>query len=303
MTTSADNAPRIALVFGQDAPDAQTRALFDRVSGACARAENLPAPCCAFVSWTDDEGIRALNREYRNVDSATDVLSFPSVSYAPGQTARSAKKRLLREYDPEQNACALGDIVISRDHARAQAAQYGHSEERECAYLLAHALFHLMGYDHLTDTEKRSMRIMEEKALSQAGLCRVTNEELFERAYAAMQNAYVPFSHFRVGACLLCADGETTYTGCNIENSSYGLSNCAERTALFKAVSEGQREFLAIAVVAEKDMPWPCGACRQALYEFAPNLRVLVRCGDKTQEEPLSALLTHGFRPDEGVLG
>ena len=90
------------------------------------------------------------------------------------------------------------------------------------------------------------------------------------------------------------------FTGCNIENSSFGLTNCAERTALFKAVSEGAREFTAIAIASNGSMPYPCGACRQALNEFAPELRVLTIAGDgSTDDTTLRALLPHGFGPKD----
>lgn len=91
---------------------------------------------------------------------------------------------------------------------------------------------------------------------------------LIEEAKKARERAYVPYSKFKVGAALLAASGRI-YRGCNIENASYGLSNCAERTAIFKAVSEGETEFLALAVVADTKEPTaPCGACRQVMEEF-----------------------------------
>jgi cytidine deaminase len=93
---------------------------------------------------------------------------------------------------------------------------------------------------------------------------------LVSAAREAAANAYCPYSHYPVGAALLTADGQV-YTGCNVENISYGLSNCAERTALFKAVSSGCRAFVALAVAGgEKRAAPPCGACRQALSEFCP---------------------------------
>lgn len=104
----------------------------------------------------------------------------------------------------------------------------------------------------------------------------MTDRELLEIAKKAMLNAYAPYSNFKVGAALLCADG-TVFSGCNIENSSYGASNCAERTAIFKAVSEGYRDFSAIAIVSSSGgETFPCGICRQVLAEFAPNIRVLL---------------------------
>ena len=93
-------------------------------------------------------------------------------------------------------------------------------------------------------------------------------QRLINRAIVARETSYSPYSHFGVGAALLCEDGRI-YEGCNIENASYGLTNCAERTAIFKAVSEGQTKFKALAVVADTEGPCaPCGACRQVISEF-----------------------------------
>ena len=100
-------------------------------------------------------------------------------------------------------------------------------------------------------------------------------QNLMERAIKARENSYSPYSHFAVGAALLCEDG-TIYEGCNIENASYGLTNCAERTAIFKAVSEGHIKFKALAVVADTEGPCaPCGACRQVMAEFKIPLIIM----------------------------
>ena len=128
----------------------------------------------------------------------------------------------------------------------------------------------------------------------------IDDSELIAKAKVAMQFSYSPYSKFKVGACILSADGRT-FTGCNIENASYGATNCAERTALFKAVSEGATEFLAIAVVAEKAMPWPCAICRQVLNEFAPSIRVIVVHEDRKEEALLTELFPHAFGPNNGT--
>lgn len=100
-------------------------------------------------------------------------------------------------------------------------------------------------------------------------------QKLMDYAIKARENAYSPYSHFAVGAALLCEDG-TLYEGCNIENASYGLTNCAERTAIFKAVSEGHIKFKALAVVADTEGPCaPCGACRQVMAEFKIPLIIM----------------------------
>lgn len=99
-------------------------------------------------------------------------------------------------------------------------------------------------------------------------------QKLINRAIAAREKTYSPYSHFGVGAALVCEDG-SIYEGCNIENASYGLTNCAERTAIFKAVSEGHTKFKALAVVADTEGPCaPCGACRQVMREF--NIPIII---------------------------
>ena len=125
----------------------------------------------------------------------------------------------------------------------------------------------------------------------------MTPEKLIEKAEEARLHSYSPYSGFKVGAALLCSDG-TVYTGCNIENASFTPTICAERTALLKAVSEGCRDnWVAIAVAGRgEEFCWPCGSCRQMLYEFAPELRVLAVRGDGNFEEAkLSELLPCGF--------
>lgn len=128
--------------------------------------------------------------------------------------------------------------------------------------------------------------------------------DLIRRAFAARKFAYTPYSHFNVGAALLTRNGKV-YTGCNIENAGYTATNCAERTALFKAVSEGERQFSAIAIVGSKEgtvnelVTGPCGVCRQALYEFSgPDLTVIMA---RTEEDyivtTLGQLLPYGFGP------
>lgn len=100
-------------------------------------------------------------------------------------------------------------------------------------------------------------------------------QKLMDCAIKARENAYSPYSHFAVGAALLCEDG-TLYEGCNIENASYGLTNCAEQTAIFKAVSEGHIKFKALAVVADTEGPCAlCGACRQVMAEFKIPLIIM----------------------------
>ena len=125
----------------------------------------------------------------------------------------------------------------------------------------------------------------------------MTDQTLVDLAFSMLERSYAPYSNFPVGAALLCADG-SVFTGCNVENAAYGSTICAERTALVKAVSEGRRDgFERIAIAGRSgDYCWPCGACRQMLYEFAPDLTVLCARGDgQFVGLPLRELLPHGF--------
>ena len=124
----------------------------------------------------------------------------------------------------------------------------------------------------------------------------MTDEKLLEMAVEMLNFSYVPYSHYPVGAALLGKDGKV-YTGCNVENAAYGNTLCAERTALCKAISEGARAFDAIAIAAKGSAPFPCGACRQSLYEFAPDLRVMVTWDGIVRKTTLRELLPEGFGP------
>ena len=130
----------------------------------------------------------------------------------------------------------------------------------------------------------------------------VTQEELermLDMAYEAMKRAYVPYSHFQVGACVRASSGKY-YCGCNIENAAYTPTNCAERTAMFQAIYEGERSFDAIAIACSGKQPaFPCGVCRQVLNEFCDE-SLPVYCGNAAHEARLTtlgALLPDAFGP------
>ena len=141
--------------------------------------------------------------------------------------------------------------------------------------------------------KEKSMLILKKNP---KGSAIMTDKELIEISIKAQENAYVPYSKFKVGAALLCADG-TVYTGCNIENATYGATNCAERTAIFKAVSEGRRDFTAVAITSSGGgLTYPCGICRQVMAEFSPSMRIILcdRNGSIVTHT-LSELLPHSF--------
>lgn len=120
-------------------------------------------------------------------------------------------------------------------------------------------------------------------------------EELVELAGKVKEKAYVPYSRFHVGAVLVTENGDI-YEGCNIENASYSLTNCAERTAFFKAISEGERSFRAIAIVGDKNPCYPCGACRQVMAEFCDkDFEIILSGDDGVKVFKLSELLPYSF--------
>jgi cytidine deaminase len=126
----------------------------------------------------------------------------------------------------------------------------------------------------------------------------INREKLVLAAREARERAYAPYSNYRVGAALLTEDGQV-FTGCNVENAVYPAGNCAERVAIEKAVSEGNRRFVAIAVATDNGGT-PCGVCRQVMNEFAPNLIVILADAEGiTSEMPLQALLPHAFGPKD----
>lgn len=122
--------------------------------------------------------------------------------------------------------------------------------------------------------------------------------ELIERALEAQEKAYVPYSNFRVGAALITED-DKIFTGCNIEISSYSPTLCAERTAIFKAVSEGHKKIKAIAIVGDANFTYPCGVCRQVIREFGKDAKIIVaNSKDEYREYKLDELLPHSFGPE-----
>ena len=143
------------------------RALLERVIPAALDAEGVTVPCEVDVLFTDDAGIHEINLEQRGVDRPTDVLSFPMFELSPGD------KPSAEDADPATGLIPLGDMVLSLERAREQAAEYGHSVEREAAYLAVHSVLHLLGYDHMDEGPmKAQMRQREEAILGALGITR-----------------------------------------------------------------------------------------------------------------------------------
>ena len=154
----------------QGAPeDAQARLLLQRVRERVLADEGIEMEVMVGVTLVEPERIREINRDFRRVDSVTDVLSFPMID---GMLADASPAALLGCVDPETGALELGDLVICPDRAAEQAQEYGHSLQRELGYLCAHGMLHLLGYDHEDEDERAVMRQKEEKALAALSLSR-----------------------------------------------------------------------------------------------------------------------------------
>ena len=153
-----------------DVPGAASQdncALIRRVIRTALAAEGVDFPCEVDVLLTNDSGIHAINREMRQVDRPTDVLSFPEFDLTPGQLPGA------EDADPGTGLVPLGDMVISMEHVAAQAKEYGHSNRRELSYLVVHSVLHLLGYDHLDEgPQKAQMRAREEAILGELGIGR-----------------------------------------------------------------------------------------------------------------------------------
>ena len=148
---------RVRVYFTGEAP-AWAALLVRRTVRTALRAEGVRVPCEVSVLFTDDAGIQTLNREQRQVDAPTDVLSFPAFQFIPG-----AFDPADGETDPESGRLPLGDMALNLDRIYSQGREYGHGPKRETAYLTAHSILHLLGYDHLDEGEqKRQMRQREE---------------------------------------------------------------------------------------------------------------------------------------------
>ena len=142
-------------------------ALIRRTIRTALAAEGMELPCEVDVLLTGDEGIHQINRDMRNVDRPTDVLSFPEFDLTPGEVPTE------EDADPGTGLVPLGDMVISMEHVAAQAKEYGHSRQRELAYLVTHSVLHLLGYDHLDEgPQKQQMRAREEAILAELGITR-----------------------------------------------------------------------------------------------------------------------------------
>ncbi|NLJ97461.1 MAG: rRNA maturation RNase YbeY [Clostridiales bacterium] len=146
--------------------------LINKVVWQCLNYEACPYETEISIILTDDEEIKNINREYRGIDAPTDVLSFPAIEYKTPGAFSSLEEEGSYYFNPETGELILGDIIISVDRAESQAKEYGHSIIREIGFLVAHSMFHLMGYDHMSDEERIIMEDKQSEVLKQLKILR-----------------------------------------------------------------------------------------------------------------------------------
>lgn len=248
------------------------------------KAKILPEDvrCCEIsLSLAAPAQIAEINAEYRDINEPTDVLSFPMWEGENGG------------FEPPDGweTLPLGDIIVCPEVVENNALENGRSAERETALVICHGFLHLIGFDHAEEEEKEIMWMTQDGLVSDYMKCVSDGfsaamlddgmrEKLMACAEKARESAYAPYSGFSVGAALLFENGEIV-AGCNVENSSYGLSICAERNAMTTAVSLGMMKPIAVAIAGPGESPcMPCGACRQFLAEFNDQMSVVVKACD-----------------------
>ncbi|MBO4839418.1 MAG: rRNA maturation RNase YbeY [Lachnospiraceae bacterium] len=162
----------LTLTFETDDPfEFNAEELIRLVAEAALEKEECPYACAVDVLITDNESMREINRDERGIDAPTDVLSFPAVDFVhPGDFSNLEEDPFL--FEPDSGELLLGDMVISADKILSQAEEYGHSARRELAFLTAHSMYHLMGYDHETDAEHLVMEEKQESLLQELGITR-----------------------------------------------------------------------------------------------------------------------------------
>lgn len=153
--------------------DFEPKEIADDVAAKVLELEGCPYEAMVNILLTDDAGILQFNRDFREIDAPTDVLSFPNIAYENPANFSHVEDQAADCFEPDTGELVLGDIIINVDRVRLQARGYGHSEKREFAFLLAHSMLHLLGYDHMTEKEAAVMEEKQEQALQ---ILRITRE-------------------------------------------------------------------------------------------------------------------------------
>ena len=219
--------------------------LLTRVITAALEAENVSIPCGVDVLLTTDEGIREINLEQREIDAATDVLSFPMLELTPGVPPTGQEED---ELDPETGLCPLGDMVISVERAQEQAKEFGHSVQREIAYLAVHSVLHLLGYDHLDEgPQKAQMRAREEAILEGLGVTRDAWNEELDRPLEPEVEEEIPIK--RCGIITICGRpnvGKSTLTNALVGEKIAIVSNKPQttRNRICAVLTRGDSQFV-----------------------------------------------------------
>lgn len=165
MTSYIENETNVEFAFSVEET-------VEKVMEAVLESEECPYEATINVLLTDNEGIREFNREHRQIDSATDVLSFPNIEYEEPADFGHVEEEEADCFDPDSGELILGDIIISVDKVKEQAVSYGHSELREFAFLVAHSMLHLCGYDHMEEEEAAVMEAKQSQILETLGITR-----------------------------------------------------------------------------------------------------------------------------------
>ena len=219
--------------------------LLTRVIAAALEAEKVTIPCGVDVLLTTNEGIREINLEQRQIDAATDVLSFPMLELTPGVPPTGQGED---ELDPETGLCCLGDMVISVERAKEQAAEFGHSIQRELAYLAVHSVLHLLGYDHLDEgPQKARMRAREEAILEGLGVTRESWNEDLDKPLEPEQEEEVEIK--RCGILTICGRpnvGKSTLTNALVGEKIAIVSNKPQttRNRICAILTRGDSQFV-----------------------------------------------------------
>lgn len=165
MTFCVENETDLELPF-------DVKEIAEKVIEEALEYENCPYEAVVDVTLTDNEGIHAMNREFRKIDNATDVLSFPNVDYEIPGDFSIVEENEMAYANPDTGEIYLGDIILCSERIFSQAREYGHSELREFSFLIAHSMLHLLGYDHMEETEEKIMIEKQEKILDKLGITR-----------------------------------------------------------------------------------------------------------------------------------
>ena len=172
MTSYVENETQQSFPF-------DAKALLERVAQAVLDSENCPYEAAVNLLLTDGEGIREYNKNYRNIDAETDVLSFPNLEFEVPGDFSGGEESGADCFDPDSGELVLGDIILNTARVKEQAEEYGHSELREFAFLLAHSLYHLCGYDHMEPEEAALMEEKQECVLQSLSITREQSEKYF----------------------------------------------------------------------------------------------------------------------------